>query len=112
MSDEEIENSRRKFITGAFASAAALPLLGLSRHGWAKSGKQKVDPGSSLAQSLHYTHDAAKLPASVARKSNQFCHNCQFFQASGGSPEWAPCLIFSGQLVSRDGWCSSWAPQG
>ncbi|MDN5872097.1 MAG: high-potential iron-sulfur protein [Nitrococcus sp.] len=114
MNGKKIDNSRRKLIKGALAGAAALPFAGLLQRGWAQGGKEKVDPGSSQAQALHYTHDAAALPKSVARKPNELCHNCRFFQAQaaqGSSPQWAPCTIFGGKLVSRDGWCSSWTAQ-
>lgn len=109
MSGKGIENSRRKFIKGALAGAAALPFVGLARRGWAQQ-TEKVDPASSMAQALQYTHDAEALPESAARKPNEFCHNCQFYQAQAteGQSEWAPCTIFGGKLVSRDGWCSSW----
>lgn len=117
MSDKGIENSRRKLIKGALAGAAALPFAGLAQRGWAQQAqeaKEKVDPSSSMAQALQYTHDAKALPESAARKPNEFCHNCQLFQAQaaqGESPQWAPCTIFGGKLVSRDGWCSSWVAQ-
>lgn len=114
MSDEKIENSRRKFIKDALTGVAALPLAGLVMRSWAREGKAKVDPASSLAQSLQFTYDAATLPQSAPRNPNEFCHNCQFFQAQaaqGDSPQWAPCTVFSGKLVNRNGWCSSWVAQ-
>lgn len=108
MSDHKPNHSRRKFLKGTLAGAATLPLAGLAQRSWAQ---QKVQPDAPLAQSLNYTPDAASLPKSAARKPNEFCHNCQFFQAQaakGDSTQWAPCTIFKGKLVSADGWCSSW----
>lgn len=114
MADQDFDNSRRKLIKGALAGAAALPLVGMAQKSRAQGSKTKVNPDSSLAQSLNYTHDAAALPKSAPRKPNAFCHNCRFFQAQaaqGDSPQWAPCTIFGGKLVSRDGWCNSWVAE-
>jgi hypothetical protein len=93
---------RRKFLL-ACSIAAATPLA--ARSAFAQQ-KQKVDPGSAQAKALNYVEDASKAK-DPKHKPDQFCHNCQMFQA-GPNEAWGPCAIFAGNLVANKGWCSAW----
>lgn len=76
-------------------------------------GPEKVDESSDLARELGYRNDASQVDTSAFPKragadaGNQFCGSCQFF-GGGASDEWGACVIFSAQLVNRNGWCNSW----
>jgi hypothetical protein len=87
----------------ACTAAAAAPLAASSA---LAQQKQKVDPSSPQAKSLNYVEDA-KQARDPKRKPDQFCHNCQLFQAGPSDPS-GPCAIFAGNLVANNGWCSAW----
>jgi hypothetical protein len=98
----ETSRDRRKFLFTCTVAAAA-PLVAGSVHA---QTKQKVDENSAQAKSLNYVHDATKAK-DPKRKPDQFCNNCQMFQAAA-SEAWGPCAIFGGNLVANKGWCSAW----
>jgi hypothetical protein len=95
--------------TSALAQAAGLPT-------------KPLDPASTTAAALGYTHDATKVDTSKFPKrkgpegEKQFCNTCQFFavpglKAEGQEGEWGKCTIFTDGLVAAKGWCNSWTPK-
>ena len=93
---------RRKFLLTCTLAAAA-PLA--ARRVPAQT-KEKVDENSAQAKALNYRHDAKQVK-DPKRKPDQFCDNCQFYQAAASDP-WGPCTLFTGSLVAAKGWCSAW----
>ena len=105
MSDpRSVAANRRKFLFTCTIAAAA-PLAARTALAQQKQ-KQKVDPASPQAKSLHYVEDASKA-TDPKHKPDQFCHNCQMFQAGANEP-WGPCVLFGGNLVANKGWCNAW----
>jgi hypothetical protein len=102
MSHSSRSSGRRKFLFTCSVAAAA-PLVARTVQA---QQKQKVDPSSAQAKSLNYVEDA-KQAKDPKRKPDQFCHNCQMFQADA-KEKWGPCAIFAGNLVANQGWCSAW----
>jgi hypothetical protein len=97
-----LSRNRRKLLF-ACSIAAAAPLA--ARSAFAQS-KEKVDENSAQAKSLNYRHDAKQVK-DPKRTPDQFCNNCQLYQAAPTDP-WGPCAIFAGNLVAAKGWCSAW----
>jgi hypothetical protein len=105
----------RRLVLGMLAGA---PLASLFA---AKSKAQMAGGGESLphlteddpqAKALSYTDDATtanRTDKGGVAASDQFCHNCQFVQATTG--EWRPCQIFPGKAVNENGWCLTWTPK-
>ncbi len=71
-----------------------------------------------LAKAMRYVADASKAgPERADKKAN--CYNCQKWNKCSaadaackpGSKEaaYAPCEIFAGKAVAKNGWCMSWA---
>lgn len=61
----------------------------------------KDDP---MAKALKYSEDAAQ---SERKNADAFCHSCRFFKGTAGADApWAPCELFPGKSVNRNGWCS------
>ncbi len=71
-----------------------------------------------LAKAMQYVEDASKAsPARSDKKAN--CANCSKYnkcapadtkcKPAPASAAYAPCEIFSGKVVAKNGWCLSWA---
>jgi hypothetical protein len=103
MSDPSTPSRNRRSFLFACTVAAAAPLA--ARSAFAQS-KEKVDENSPQAKALNYKHDAKEVK-DPKRKPDQFCHNCQFYQAKASDP-WGPCALFNGNLVAAKGWCNAW----
>jgi hypothetical protein len=102
--------SRRKFLSGAVAGAALIPLVSLdSRNARAA---ERVSPDDPTAKALGYVENAAnadrKDKAGVPG-DQQNCTNCSLYMGEG---EYAPCTLFQGREVAGAGWCSAWVPKG
>lgn len=111
MSEYEHAISRRRFLRNGLLSVTAVPagaLLAGTWHPARAQDKPKVSVDAAQAQALKYHKDASKVSSS-ARQDGAFCHNCQLYQGSSDS-QWGGCTIFSGKLVSANGWCSAWVP--
>jgi hypothetical protein len=126
------KESRRRFLLGAGALAvlggglarAQIASAQAKKSEIAKGGEADlplVDPKSSLAVTLKYDHDAAKIPAAlkVAKGgvdgAKQNCANCIFYAKVGslkGGPlkgeEVGKCQLFPQGNVTAKGWCTSW----
>ena len=85
----------------------------------------KMLPESNpLAKAMQYREDASKAPAMRTNKK-AFCYNCAKYNlCMEGDKECkvlpkkdlakakaAPCQIFKGGNVTREGWCLSWQPK-
>lgn len=109
--------SRRKFLGFGLTALAATPVaasLLAARSAVAQEGLVKVDEADAVAQALGYKADAtavdtAKFPKRAGDEgAKQFCHSCQLFQGKEGDA-FAPCTMFPGKAVAKDGWCNAWA---
>lgn len=101
--------NRRSFLTRVVLGAAALPLLQMSpAHA---ADLPHLSPDDSAAKALAYTENAAKIDAKAEPtfKSASHCANCNFFQAAQAKGDYAPCTIFPGKSVNKNGWCRAWA---
>lgn len=110
---------------------SALPLLAAMPSVAMAPGKKEgkagnmLDPKDTLASAMQYVPDASKASA-VRTDKKAFCHNCAKYNVcmdgdSSCKPlsaaelkkaKAAPCQIFKGKLVSKDGWCLSWQAKG
>ena len=74
-----------------------------------------VKEGEAIAAALKYKHDASQVPADLRKEragtpgSEQFCSNCQFYEAVEGKPYGACSLLKNKGMVKEGGWCFSWA---
>lgn len=71
-----------------------------------------------LSKAMKYVADASKSgPERADKKAN--CANCQKFNKCSAADTackpgakdaaYAPCEIFAGKVVAKNGWCMSWA---
>ena len=80
-----------------------------------------IDEQDTLAKAMQYRHNAGK--ASAARTNKKaFCYNCSKYNLCMDGDtvckpltaeilkkaQAAPCQIFKGKNVSKNGWCLSW----
>lgn len=97
--------SRRRLLR----AAAIIPVSGVLMSAAGRSmaaDTPHLDPSSSRAKALHYTHDASR--SEVRSSDSEFCHNCANYSGGSGA-RWGPCQVFPGKLVNADGWCTAWA---
>lgn len=88
----------------------------------AKAGAMPMlDESEPLAKGLQYRADASKAPAMRTNKKS-FCHNCAKYNvcmdgdssckplsaAELKTAKAAPCQLFKGKAVAKEGWCLSW----
>jgi hypothetical protein len=104
-------DTQRRRLLKAGALAAAVFALGM-RSGFSRPQERKprLDEKDAEAQRLGYKHDASTVDKKKfpTHKPGDVCGNCQFFQSTEGSGEWAPCSMFPGKQVNVNGWCSSY----
>ena len=100
---------RRRFLRLVAAGAASLPLLRFAPAQAADTPHLTVD--DPTAKALGYVESASKIDASkeTAFKAGSDCGNCMFFQAAQASGDYAPCQLFPGKAVNKNGWCRSYA---
>jgi hypothetical protein len=107
---EDKNLSRRRFLE-TVAVAVPVSTLLAGRHAAAQD-LPKLTEDDPAAKALLYVHDAANVdtsqPLAARFMPGQHCGNCAQIQGDEG-PEWRPCAIFPGKLVSVNGWCSVWA---
>ncbi|MCK7595414.1 high-potential iron-sulfur protein [Pseudomarimonas salicorniae] len=102
--------SRRRFLVGAAAVAASLPMVirELGRPALAQDKDlPKLPLDNAQAKALAYIEDASKSTHPNFKPGSN-CANCQFIQGPDGAA-WRPCQLFPGYNVASDGWCSAWA---
>jgi hypothetical protein len=90
---------------------AALPgLAAVERKLLANDTRPRLNESGAAAKALAYYHDADAVDRSrfPERDESQYCHTCMFVGGSDGE-RWRPCRIFSGYLVSANGWCLTWS---
>lgn len=96
--------SRRRFLTVAALTAAAVPLVALRLFNDAHAAAlTKLPVDNPQAKALGYT-ETATTSKHPNYKPGSTCSNCQFFTAATGA-----CVLFAGFSVSPKGWCSAWA---
>jgi len=105
-----LESKRRRLLLGGMIALTSVPIFKtiLSAQAFAADLPHLMEDDPT-AKALKYNHDATAAPrvdkAGTPAK-DQFCHNCQFVQATSGM--WRPCQIFPGKAVNENGWCMSW----
>ncbi len=87
----------------------------------AKAPANLMDENDTLAKAMQYKHDASKAsPMRTDKKA--FCYNCSKYNVCMAgdtsckpldaqalkTAEYAPCQIFNGKVVAKNGWCLSW----
>ncbi len=108
MSDNSVDNSRRRFVKLTAAGIAAAPLSTLLLQGSAQAADMpKVEESDPMAQGLSYVNDATKADPAKRAGDDKFCNNCKLYKA-GADAGWGECAVFPGKLVNANGWCSAW----
>ncbi len=121
--------NRRSLLQFLALSPVALLLPGLSEAAEKVAAPAAAKTGAAapvnalsetepLSKAMKYVADASKAgPERADKKAN--CYNCQKWNKCSaadaackpGSKEaaYAPCEIFAGKQVAKNGWCMSWA---
>lgn len=101
------------------ALAADLQLIDMSE-------KKRTDAANKtavgIAKNFKYIADANKEKRENAsekkdaggkafKPTEQFCHNCNFFDTTKSVGKNAPCQVIPGVLVHNEGWCMMWTPK-
>ena len=104
--------SRRRLLADFSVGAAALPLLSWVPLAHAQD-LPHLSPDDPAAKTLAYTETANTIDAKseMMFKSGSHCANCTFFHTAEAKGDYAPCTIFPGRVVNKDGWCRAWAPK-
>jgi hypothetical protein len=97
MSDNLIQQGRRRVMKLALGSIVAIPLANVLVRNPAQAAEQ-VSADDPQAKQLKYTD--------VSPKKGEYCDNCTYY---GGGAKMGPCQIFQGKLVAAKGWCSAWS---
>ena len=113
-------------LISALPLVAAFPSLATAKGSAPAKAKKSnlIDEKDTLASAMQYKHDASKAPAMRTNKK-AFCHNCaKYNKCMEGDKECkplsekelktateAPCQIFTGKNVAKEGWCLSWQPK-
>lgn len=101
---------RRTLIKNLGAAAAAVVMLP-SRRAWSEA-QPHLDVKDPAAVALGYVENAdhvdmQKYPTYTKGSS---CDNCLLL-GGGAGPNYRPCNLFPGKLVSVGGWCSGWTAE-
>ncbi|MCS6838093.1 MAG: high-potential iron-sulfur protein [Bdellovibrionaceae bacterium] len=135
--DQDVQNSRRNFLTKIFTGLGLVALFLKSEELLAQRKKKAsesasaskptsddlplVTPGQGMAKSVNYVHDKKDLTDKTLKTErqgvkfeNQQCSNCILYTAHGkrNEVEVGKCQLFPNQVVKASGWCSSWAKKG
>lgn len=97
----------KNIVIAAGAAAAVLPLRTSSA---AETPRLNVKDPAAVA--LGYVENAEKVDAKKypSYVKGSTCENCLLLQGSGG-PNYRPCNLFPGKVVSVHGWCSGWTAE-
>lgn len=97
----------KNIVIAAAAAAAVLP-----RRTSSAAETPRLEVKDPKAVALGYVENAEKVDAkkypSYVKGSN--CENCLLLQGSSG-PNYRPCNLFPGKVVSVHGWCSGWSAE-
>ena len=104
MQDEHANAQRRRLLMTALAG---IPVVALYPVAGRADELPHVDPESTQARALSYTHDATTVSAEKRGGEDRTCANCQLF-TDPEAAQWGPCQLFPGKAVATDGWCVSW----
>lgn len=99
----------RRTLIGSLAAGAAYAALTRTSPA---AEPEKLDVKDPSAIAVGYVEKAAqvdtkKFPTFVKGST---CENCLQLQGKAGDA-YRPCSLFSGKLVSANGWCSEWTPE-
>lgn len=105
MSNEENNESRRRFLKIAAGTAAVAAVAGGLPRLARAADLPHVTDADPTAKALGYVEDntATKNPK---HKPGEACSSCQFY--SGGPTGYGPCQLFPGKSVNAKGWCVSY----
>ena len=100
--------TRRLFLQNLALAAAASALLPALA---ADDEVAIMDPAAPPAKALGYVVDGGKVDSKKEPlfKAGRRCSNCASFQAAQAKGDYAPCAIFAGAGVKKNGWCRAWA---
>lgn len=100
--------TRRLFLQDLALAAAASALLPALA---ADDGAAIMDPAAPPAKALGYVEDGGKVDSKKEPlfKAGRRCSNCASFQRAQAKGDYAPCAIFAGAGVRKNGWCRAWA---
>lgn len=113
MSEPKASNTRRHFLKTLAVGIAATPIAAaLSSRAAIAQDLPHLDESDPTAMALGYKHDVAQVDKAKypQLKPGDTCANCNFFQ-NKGDEEWAPCQLFPGKAVHKNGWCAGHAPK-
>jgi High potential iron-sulfur protein len=96
-----------KNIVFVAAAAAVLP-----RRTSSAAATPRLDVKDPAAVALGYVENAEKVDAKKypSYVKGSTCDNCLLLQGSSG-PNYRPCNLFPGKVVSVRGWCSGWTAE-
>ncbi len=104
MSENNANQSRRRFIKIAAMTMAAAPLANLALNGLAQAQDLPlVDENDPTAKGLQYTADGVK----AGHPADAHCATCQLYSGAADAAS-GPCAIFPGKAVTAKGWCASY----
>jgi High potential iron-sulfur protein len=102
--------TRRALVKNFAIAAGAVAVL--PRRTSSAAETPRLDIKDPAAVALGYVENAEKVDAkkypSYVKGSN--CENCLLLQGSSG-PNYRPCNLFPGKMVSVHGWCSGWTAE-
>ncbi len=100
--------TRRAVVKNIVIAAATV----LARRTSSAAETPRLEVKDPKAVALGYVENAEKVDAkkypSYLKGSN--CENCLLLQGSSG-PNYRPCNLFPGKVVSVHGWCSGWTAE-
>ncbi|MET0331171.1 MAG: high-potential iron-sulfur protein [Dyella sp.] len=108
MSQENNNDSRRRFLKFAAGTAAVAAVVGAMPSLARAADLPHVGADDATAKALGYVEDASKT-TNAMHKAGDNCANCQFYTAGNGG--YGPCQLFPGKAVNAKGWCISHAPK-
>ena len=88
-----------------------------------KKGAKLIDPKATMPNAMKYVHDASQSTMRTDKKAN--CFNCGKYNICMAgdkackpvdpkdlkSAASAPCQMFAGGNVAKNGWCQVWSPK-
>jgi hypothetical protein len=101
------DSSRRIFLLQVAAGSSMLLATA------ARAQPVMVSEKDTTAAALGYTADTNKVDARKFpnHKTTQRCSSCQLYAGRPGDGV-GGCGIFTGKMVSANGWCSAYVPKG
>jgi len=102
--------TRRALVKNIVIAAAAATVL--PRRTSSAAETPRLDVKDPAAVALGYVENAEKVDAKKypSYVKGSTCENCLLLQGSSG-PDYRPCNLFPGKVVSVHGWCSGWTAE-